>query len=81
MLVIGVHKSYRARPKSITRTVNRDLDGPFANQPHFGVHVVVWWMGHAPGLQRRLMNFQRFARGKLALQNIANFGVVRCSMA
>src|SRR3989475_33817 len=45
VFVVRMHESYRTRSKVVTRAVHRQFYYPFANQPHFGVHVMVRRMG------------------------------------
>jgi len=40
-----------------------DLQLSFADQQQFRVGVAMRWMGHLAGGQRRLMHFNRLARG------------------
>src|ERR1700730_9067433 len=50
MFVIRMHESDGARPETVARAVDGQLDRSFSNQPHFGMHVVVWRGGGArPG--------------------------------
>ena len=51
-----------------------ELHGAFADQPHFGMDVMVRGMRHAARRQHRFMGFQRFAGGQLAFQNGAKLG-------
>src|SRR5437016_9992761 len=79
MFVIRMHESNGAWPETVARTVDCQLDRPFSNQPHFGVHMVVRRVGRSARRKRRFMHLQRLAGRKLALQNVADLRVVRRS--
>ncbi len=49
MFVIGVYEPRGATPEPADRTVDRQFDRSFSNQPHFGVHMVVYGCGAPPG--------------------------------
>src|SRR5260370_27554676 len=42
MFVIGVYEPRGATPETAARTVDRQFDRSFSNQPHFVVHMVVY---------------------------------------
>ena len=49
VFVIRVDESQAARPQNMPSAVNCEFDRPFANEPHLGVHMMVWRMRYAPG--------------------------------
>ena len=49
VFVIGVDESQAARPDNMPSAVNCEFDGSLANEPHLGVHMMVWRMRHAAG--------------------------------
>ena len=53
MFVIGVYEPRGATPEPATRTVDRQFDRSFSNQPHFGVHMVVCGVRRSARRQRR----------------------------
>src|SRR5437667_1101796 len=77
VFVIGGDESQAARPHNMPGAVNCEFDGSLANEPHLGVHMMVWRMRHAAGRQSGFVRLQGFARSKLALQNRTKLGVVR----
>src|ERR1700694_3222959 len=79
VFVIGVHETHRARPETVARTADRQLDRSLSNQPHFRVHMMVCRVGRTARRQSRFMHLQRLAGGELALQNVADLCVVRRS--
>src|SRR5882762_8916527 len=79
MFVIGMRESGRPWSKLMTLSIDREFHGSFPNQPHFGMHVMVWRMWRAPGRQRRFVHLQGFAGGELAFQDVTKLGPVRRS--
>src|SRR5258708_36415794 len=77
MFVIGMRESGRPRSKLVTLPIDREFYGSFPNQPHFGMHVMVWRMWGAPGRQRRFVYHQGFGGGELALQDGTQLGPVQ----
>ena len=49
VFVIGVDESQPAGSDDMTGAINCEFDGPLANEPHLGVHMMVWRMRHAAG--------------------------------
>ena len=76
VLVVGVDEADGAWSEAVTRSVDGELDGAFANQPHLGMHVMMRRVGCAARRQRGFVGFKRFAGGELAFQNGANLGAV-----
>ena len=53
MFVIGVYEPRGATPEPAARTVDRQFDRSFSNQPHFGVQMVVYGVRRSARRQRR----------------------------
>src|SRR6185295_4559445 len=61
MLVIGMNETHRARAQAVAGAVHREFDRAFADEPHFGMHVMVRRVRRASGRQRGLVHLQRFS--------------------
>src|SRR5271170_2145980 len=67
VLVVGMNKSYGARPHHMTCAIDRELDRTFPNEPHFAVHVVMRGVRHSARGQCGFVYFQRLASGQFPL--------------
>ena len=61
MLVVRMNEAHRARAQAVAGAVYSKLDRAFADEPHFGVHVMMRRVRRASGRQRSFVHLQRFS--------------------
>ena len=73
VFIIGANETDGAGTNARSGAIDGELDGPFPDEPHFGVSVMMRGMRHGSGSESRFVHFERFAGGKPAFEDGAKF--------
>lgn len=65
-------ETHGAGAKMVDGAVDGEFDEAFANEPHFGVLVMMGRMGRGGGRESSFVDFEGLAGGQLAFEDAAN---------